>query len=367
MNEEGRHEVILPPIVLHGRAALEDARSRLPSSHKAILLIGRGGHFAVAAGVGIADEQHLLGALIGRGEGFLGWAVETGEPQIRANLRYVPPGAPEPTELEKSLEARSAVAIPFQVMGDMTGVMAAYVCHGFNVFVLEDLDTLSGVARDWAGRLAEAMLEEDSQAWLSAQLPEPRQEPGAIARGGEAGGAADTADVQDAPADYTAQDMEVLLSVFGVDLTTKNPQVAKALRADVGELMRRDVRELFGGRDGASSADAVSRPPDGPAAEPEAEPTAQSPDDSEHYSKDDVGRVLSVFGVQVKAPDGALSRALSADVGAILKTDVGDLMKGGATASSASGTPGEARASGPDDEQAGQEDGEDTRPPADWP
>jgi hypothetical protein len=365
MNEEAKPDIILPPIVIHGRAALEDARSRLSSSHKAILLVGRNGRFVVAASIGAANEQALLGAVMSEGEGFLGWAAGTGEPHIRANLRYVPPGAPEPTELEKSLEARSAVAVPFQMIGELRGVMAAYVCHGFNVFVLEDLDALAHVAREWAGRLSEAMLEEDSEQWLRAVLPEPQVEEEAIAAADAPAGAAD-AGPADVPADYTAQDMDVLLSVFGVDLTTKNPQVAKALKADVGDLMRRDVRDLFSPKPAAPAAEASARPADGPPAAAPAELPTESPDGGEHYSKDDVGRVLSVFGIKVNAPDSALSRALSADVGAILSTDVGDLMKGGPAAS---GTPSGAPSTSPDDQdrEPDSEEGGDTGPPANWP
>lgn len=303
-DESSPAATVAPPIAIVAQAALEDIRAALPASHKQLLLVQHDGYLVVAASRGHSEEDAIYGESLALGDGFLGWAAETGEPQIRANLQYVPPETPGLTSIEKRLQAKSAIGAPVDLGGFGFAMMAAYVCHGFNVFMLEDLDKLVEAAGEWADRLGEAVSEPESQQWLAQQTPAPpAPEESSDARDAVDGEPAQPTD------DYTAQDVEVLLSVFGVDLTTKDRALARVLKADVGEVLRRDVRDVFKpATETGADTSAVPEQVDG----------AGAPD-PEHLTKDDVGRVLSVFGVRVKTGDSPFARALSQDVGSLLK------------------------------------------------
>lgn len=317
---------VAPPVAIVGQAALEDVRAALPSAHKELVLVQHDGYLLVVASRGHSEEEALYGSRIALAEGFLGWAAVNGEPQIRANLQYVPPDAPPLTDVEKRLQAKSGICAPIDLVDGGFALFAAFVCHGFNVFVLEDLDRLSETARDWADRLGDAAREQESQRWLEQHVPAPAPASADPHPAGDAAGGEE----EMAAGDYTPQDVEVLLSVFGVDLTTKSPGVARVLKADVGEVMRRDVRDLF--KTPASEAAADQPAPDAEepsAAADEAAPAADgaraddaggapSQPDPEHLSRDDVGQVLSVFGIELKAGDTPLTRALSRDMGSLL-------------------------------------------------
>lgn len=290
----------LPPIAIVGAALLDDVQASVPASHKQFLLVQQAGYLVVTASRGQSAEHDLTGATLAVGEGFLGEAARTGKPQIRANLKYVPPGAPPLTDIENSLAAKSAICVPLVQPASGLALIAAYVCHGANIFVLEDLDKLAEVCASWADRLDDAAAHEESMRWLAQWLPAP--EPAA---------------------DYTVQDVEVLLTVFGVDLTTRNQALAHALKMDVGEFLRRDVRDVFKApaeveQKNAPAGQSGSRRRPWLQRRTRREPDP-APPDPEHLSEQDVGRVLSVFGVKVTTTDNTLSRALSQDLGSLLR------------------------------------------------
>lgn len=359
MDETTTSPAHLTPISILGQAILEDVRASLQSTHKALLMARRDDVLVLSAALGIAGEDALRGEGIALGDGFLGWVAASGMGQVRANVQFVPPGAPPLASLEVGLNAKSALAVPFLSNGDVVGLVAVYVCHGFSVFTLEDLDSLERVVGPWTDRYMTALTDEESQQWLTACAAPfgPTPETPDVQTGEGAGG-----DIDEAGSDYTAQDVEVLLSVFGMDLTTKSPDAARVLkadvgdilRADVGEFMRRDVKDVFSANASrGSGAPSVGEPPADQVDESGSEaaglaaasaadpgppegwgsgpmPETEKGTGEEHYSTEEVGRILSVFGVKVNAGDSALTRALGADVGDILTRDVGSLIRDGA-------------------------------------
>lgn len=321
----------LPPVSIIGQAVLEDVRADLPSTHKALLLVRSHDRLVVTSTIGCASDQDLRGASIAVGEGFAGWTVQTGTGQARANLEHVPPGTPQLSELERSLDGKSAIAAG-SGCGDARFALVAFVCLGFHVYVLEDLDRLEAIADRWSCELSESIQDAACQEWLEACVAPYGAPPQAALREALAADHA-SAGVEAPPDDYTAQDVEVLLSVFGMDLTTKNPTIARVLKtdvkdilkADVGEFLQRDLRDAF-----APSSPVPGPPPPSvapePASGPDEAPGAENaaPEESDlHYSSDEVSQILSVFGVAVKAGDSPVTRVLGADLGDLVNADQG--------------------------------------------
>jgi hypothetical protein len=310
-----------PPIRLVGAAALEDVRAHIPAIHKAMVAVRVGQQLVIAATLGCSEDRDPVGSVVSLSDGFIGWVAASGKPQIRPNMDFVPAGAPPLTAAESSLAARSAIAT---VVGEDGGsfLLSGLICHGFYVFVLEDLDMLSQTAEGWRDQLEQALADDGSQAWLRSVLgPAPEPAPGDRP-------AQPVQPPMSLPADYTAQDVDVLLSVFGLDITTRNPYVAKVLKADVAELAGRDVRDLIPGPNpgpAASTEGTHGAAPAGASQTPEAPQSTQAVQPvqpaqaADRFSSDDVGRVLSVFGIQVKTTDSPFSRALASDVGSFFK------------------------------------------------
>jgi hypothetical protein len=302
--------------------ALEDVRAYIPATHKAMLAVRMRDELAIIATLGFGEDRDLVGCIIPLGDGFIGWAAASGGPQIRANMEYSPPDTPSLTDAERSLAAKSGMVLGVGE-GDGSFVLSALVCHGEYVFSREDMSALMTVGNAWRDRLEKALATGGSLEWLESLLPADVQEPPEAEATAEPAGAAAA---QPSRSDYTDQDLDVLLSVFGLDVTTKNKEVARVLKADVGEFVQRDVRDIFGAP-GPTPADQPAQPasaePPRPAEEASQTPvesaTPDAPGGGESYTTEDVGRVLSVFGIKVNAADTPFSRALGIDVGDIFK------------------------------------------------
>ena len=107
----------------------------LVGAEGAVFWAGGGTTLVARAARGV--DREVLGRVVTRGEGLVGWAAQSGQPS-----RW-PPGARKPAPQEPNADA--AMAVPLSARGGLYGVLALYGRR--DEFAVADLDDVSGLAR----------------------------------------------------------------------------------------------------------------------------------------------------------------------------------------------------------------------------